>query len=129
MGLHNFGCNRNDTNQAVASSVGTENRTDARLMKIFVIPRFTGCMTVERHGRVQRVIFFIFGRPQVQNPSWSLVVPIEFFGRFSLVYAAHFNVCSRVRTRRLPVTRILTRRLSATRILTRRLPATRILTR
>jgi len=65
-------------------------------------------MTAERHGRVQSTLLFIFGRLQVQNPSWSSVVPIEFFfWRFSLVYAARFNVGPQISTRRLPATRIL----------------------
>ena len=76
--LHNFGCNRN-INQALASSVGTENRTDARLLKRLIyystVHRLDGSRTSWSSAKRS----FIFGRPQVQNPSWSLVVPIEFF--------------------------------------------------
>ena len=59
MGLPNFGCNRNDVSQAAAASLGTESRTAARLTKIFVIPRFTGWMAVERHGSAEHSFLHI----------------------------------------------------------------------
>ena len=81
MRLHNFGCDRNDINQAVASSLGTENRTDTRLMKnLFVIPRLHGSQT---SGSSAKHSFLHIRKAPGSNPSWNSVIQVEFLAVFA----------------------------------------------
>jgi hypothetical protein len=63
-------------------------------------------MAVERHGRVQSNLFFIFGRPQVNNPGGARLSLLGFLAVLFLVYAAHYNEGPLIRKRRIPATRI-----------------------
>jgi hypothetical protein len=74
MGLHDFGGNCDSIEQFVATSLVTESCIDARLMKRIVIPTFTGCVAVERHGQMQNT-FSSYSETPRSNPGLELGYP------------------------------------------------------